>query len=159
MRVRMPNTPSIAVRINIFQLIQTGVSIALHVYIPLHVWNLSLIIIILCLQVWNLILFKQWITHGLKLKLCSKDESLTSVSLPLSTRVKDHWMSRKTNKMAYAPSKDSDQPGHPLSLIRVFAVRMKKVCDFSYPLSAQRRLWSHCAHMPFPWFCHEAAHF
>ena len=29
----------------------------------------------------------------------------------------------KTNKMAYAPSEDSDQPGHPLSLIRVFAVR------------------------------------
>ena len=29
----------------------------------------------------------------------------------------------KANKMAYAPSEDSDQPGHPLSLIRVFAVR------------------------------------
>ena len=28
----------------------------------------------------------------------------------------------KTNKVASAPSKDSDQPGHPLSLIRVFAV-------------------------------------
>ena len=32
----------------------------------------------------------------------------------------------KTNNMARAPSKDSDQPGHPPSLIRVFAVRMKK---------------------------------
>ena len=32
----------------------------------------------------------------------------------------------KTNKMAYAPSEDSDQPGHPPILIRVFAVRMKK---------------------------------
>ena len=32
----------------------------------------------------------------------------------------------KTNKMAYAPSEDSDQPGHPPSLIRVFAIRMKK---------------------------------
>ena len=29
----------------------------------------------------------------------------------------------KTNKMACAPSEDSDQPGHPHSLIRVFAVR------------------------------------
>ena len=29
----------------------------------------------------------------------------------------------KTNKMAYAPSEDSDQPGHPPSLIRIFAVR------------------------------------
>ena len=32
----------------------------------------------------------------------------------------------KTNKMACAPSEDSDQPGHPPSLIKVFAVRMKK---------------------------------
>ena len=30
----------------------------------------------------------------------------------------------------------------PPSLIRVFAVRMKKPWAFSYPLSAQRRLWS-----------------
>ena len=29
----------------------------------------------------------------------------------------------KTNKMACAPSEDADQPGHPPSLIRVFAVR------------------------------------
>ena len=41
-----------------------------------------------------------------------------------------------------APSEDSDQPGHPPSLIRVFAVRMKKAWTLSYPLSAQRRLWS-----------------
>ena len=40
-----------------------------------------------------------------------------------------------------APSEDSDQPGHPPSLIRFFAVRMKKVWVLSYPLSAQRRLW------------------
>ena len=32
----------------------------------------------------------------------------------------------KTNKMTYAPSENSDQPGHPPSLIRVFAVSMKK---------------------------------
>ena len=49
----------------------------------------------------------------------------------------------KTNKMACAPSEDSDQPGHPPSLIRVFAVRMKELAGvLSYPLSAQRRLWS-----------------
>ena len=41
-----------------------------------------------------------------------------------------------------APSEDSDQPGHPPCLIRVFAVRMKKAWVLSYPLSAQRRLWS-----------------
>ena len=32
----------------------------------------------------------------------------------------------RTNKLTCAPSEDSDQPGHPLSLIRVFAVRTKK---------------------------------
>ena len=41
-----------------------------------------------------------------------------------------------------APSENSDQPGHPPSLIRVFAVRMKKAWVLSYPLGAQRRLWS-----------------
>ena len=45
----------------------------------------------------------------------------------------------KTNKMACAPSEDSDQPGHSPSLIRIFAVRMKKPGVLSYPLSAQRR--------------------
>ena len=42
----------------------------------------------------------------------------------------------KTNKMACAPSEDSDQPGYPPSLIRVFAVRMKKAWVFSYQLGA-----------------------
>ena len=42
----------------------------------------------------------------------------------------------KPNKMACAPSEDSDQPGHPSSLIRVFAVRMKKAWVLSYLLSA-----------------------
>ena len=44
--------------------------------------------------------------------------------------------------MACEPSKVSDQPGHPPNLIRVFAVRMKKAWVLSYPLSAQRSLWS-----------------
>ena len=48
----------------------------------------------------------------------------------------------KTNKMACAPSEDSDQLGHSPSLIRVFTVRMKQAWVLSYPLSAQRRLWS-----------------
>ena len=41
-----------------------------------------------------------------------------------------------------APSEDSDHPGHSPSLIRVFAVRMKKHWVLSYPLSMQKRLWS-----------------
>ena len=52
----------------------------------------------------------------------------------------------KTNKMAYGPSEDSDQLGHPSSLIRVFTVRMKKAWVFSYPLSAQRKLGSLATH-------------
>ena len=66
-----------------------------------------------------------------------------------------------TNKMTCAPSKDSDKP----SLIRVFAVGMKKSWVLSYPLSAQRRRWSDWAdaqvdlslHWAFRSFCHAAA--
>ena len=32
-----------------------------------------------------------------------------------------------------APNEDSDQPAHPRSLIRVFVVRMKKLCILGYP--------------------------
>ena len=46
----------------------------------------------------------------------------------------------KTNKMTFAPSEDSDQPGHPPSLIRVFAVHMKKHWALGYLLSVLRRL-------------------
>ena len=64
-----------------------------------------------------------------------------------------HWALWKTRKQKFAatwqnqqngcaPSEDSDQPGHPPSLIRVFAVRMEKAWVLSYTLSAQRRLWS-----------------
>ena len=48
----------------------------------------------------------------------------------------------KTNKMACAPSEDSEQPGHPPSLIRIFAVRIKKAWVLNYQLSAQQRLCS-----------------
>ena len=49
---------------------------------------------------------------------------------------------KKKQQNECAPSEDSDQAGHPPSLIRVFAVRMKKpwVLTCSYPSSAQRRL-------------------
>ena len=56
----------------------------------------------------------------------------------------DTEMSRDMTNQQYgcAPNEDSDQPGHPSSLIRIFAVRMKKAWVLSYPLSAQQRLWS-----------------
>ena len=74
----------------------------------------------------------------------------------------------KTNKMACVPTKNSDKSGHPPSLIRVFAVCMKKALVLSYLLSAHQRLcsdWADAntdlslrwAHMPFRWFFHEAA--
>ena len=64
----------------------------------------------------------------------------------------------------WAPSKDSDQPGHPPSLIRVSTVRLKQNWVLSYTLSAQRRLWSdwvgaladlslRWAQKSFCWFC------
>ena len=67
----------------------------------------------------------------------------------------------KTNKIAWAPSEDSDQPEQQPSLIRVFAVRMKKAWLLSYPLSAQRMprpIWVFAGRKSFCWFCHEAAH-
>ena len=38
----------------------------------------------------------------------------------------------KTNKLIRSPSEDSDQPGHPASLIRGFTVRVKKGWVLSY---------------------------
>ena len=46
----------------------------------------------------------------------------------------------KTNKMACAPSEDSDEPGHPPSLIKVFAVRSMGSYGTKVSLCAQRRL-------------------
>ena len=74
----------------------------------------------------------------------------------------------KTNLMICAPSEDSDQPRRPPSLIRAFAVHIKKHWVLSQPLSAQRRLWSdwpnsqadmsfRWAHRPHCLFCHAAA--
>ena len=72
----------------------------------------------------------------------------------------------KTNKMACAPSEDSDQPGHLPRLIRVFAVRMKKTWVLSYPFTVKTLIrlgrcpgWSEsslCA-LSFCWFCYQAA--
>ena len=70
--------------------------------------------------------------------------NITETSLCwLGNLCKDIWAVTWQNQQSEcAPSEDSDQPGHPPSLIRTFAVRMKKAWVLSYPLSAQRRLWS-----------------
>ena len=46
----------------------------------------------------------------------------------------------KTNKMTYAPSEDSDQPGNPPSLIRVFAMCSKGSKGPNLSSRGQRRL-------------------
>ena len=69
---------------------------------------------------------------------------LTTLLYPLlHPEKKKMWAATWQNQQnECAPSEDSDQPGHPPSLIRVFAVRMMKAWVLSYPLSAQQRLWS-----------------
>ena len=64
----------------------------------------------------------------------------TSVCKKVATGKEKEPPHDKTNKMASSPSKDSDQSGHPPSLIRDFTVRMKKAWVLRYPMCAQRRL-------------------
>ena len=66
-----------------------------------------------------------------------------------------------------APSEDSDQPGHPPSLIRVFAVRMKKPgslathrahsADSDQTGRMPRLIWVFAGALSFCWFCHVVA--
>ena len=59
---------------------------------------------------------------------------------------KTRWAATWQNQQSECvPREDSDQPGHLSSLIRVFAVCLKKAWVLSYPLSAQQRLWSDLA--------------
>ena len=87
------------------------------------------------------------------------------------TRNMTKYVSHSMTKPAKwcAPSEDSDQPGHPPSLIRVFAVCMKKPWVIGYLQSAKWRLGSdyvdaqadpslRWAHRSFCWFCCVVAH-
>ena len=96
---------------------------------------------------------------------CTNWKNLPSASVPHRQAQASEPPHDKTNEMACAPCKDSEKPGHPPNLIRVFAVLMKKAWVLSYPLSTQQRLWSDWAdahadlsskgaHL-FCWFCHE----
>ena len=116
--------------------------------------------------------------RGVCLRL--KRSCITSVSsyysyIPVVPRI---WAASWQNQQNdCAPSEDSDQPGHPLGLIRVFTVRQWVAKDPSF-LHADSEdsdqpghpLWSDLAdaqadlslrwvHMPFCLFCHEAAQF
>ena len=79
------------------------------------------------------------------------------------------WQNQQSGTCAQRRLRSAWAPGHPPSLIRGFAVRNKKACVLSYPLSAQRRLirlgrcpgWSESSlgALSFCWFCHVVAHF
>ena len=91
------------------------------------------------------------------------------IIIVLSNSKRCHFASRnaKPTNWHVRPAKTQISLGiHPVW--SAFAGRMKKAWVLSYPLSAQRRLWSdwadahadlslRWAHMPFCWFCHEAA--
>ena len=71
----------------------------------------------------------------------------------------------KTNKMACAPIEDSDQPGHQSSLSAQWAAKDPSFLhvdsedsDKSDWVDTQTDLSLCWAHMPFCWFCLEAAH-
>ena len=72
--------------------------------------------------------------------------------------------------MTYAPSEDTDQPGHPPSLIRVVVVRSMGSFEDTSFLHVDSEDWSDWAdaqadlrfrwvHMPLCWFCHVVAQF
>ena len=77
------------------------------------------------------------------------------------------WQNQQNDLCA---QRDSDHPGHPPSLIRVFAVRSMGSLGPSFASGGQRRLWSDWAdaqadlslrwvHRSFCWFCHAVARF
>ena len=110
-----------------------------------------------------------WSTSGNKIPLRSTLRYWVWVLLVPKEADRYEPQHDKTNKMTCAPIEDSDQPGHPPSLIRVFAVRSMGSLRPKVSSCGQRRLWSHWvdaqaelslrwAHMSFCWFCHEMAH-
>ena len=93
-------------------------------------------------------------TFGLVVSRCKSSQGLNKMYYPTwdppaqysAIYQLDNWAATWQNQQSYCvPSEDSDQTGHPPSLISVFAVRMKKAWVLNYPLSARRRLWSDLA--------------
>ena len=84
-----------------------------------------------------------WVSQLLARNPCWQSEGIPWLSTCFSTLLTMIWAATwQKQQNECSPSEDSDQPGHPLSLIRVFAVCMKKAWVLSYAFSAQRILWS-----------------
>ena len=101
-----------------------------------------------------------WYVNGTKVTTVCMVPWLNLITNNFNVNLKIPWISWRLQKIMHskclyiwatiwqnqqsecAPSEDSDQPGHPPSLIRVFAVHMKKAWVLSYPLSTQGRFWS-----------------
>ena len=108
-----------------------------------------------------------WVDPDQSLTFCPVQICLSEY-LVIALSVFENKMSRSTTKptkWAVHPSK-TDQPGHPPSLIRVFAVHKKKLRSLAI-LGAHSEDWSdwadtqadlslHWAHRPFCWFCRVA---
>ena len=103
-----------------------------------------LIISLLILGLFSTLMFRKSYIYMFACAQIVLKESLYSYFTILVHSMWNWNISRLVTKPTkdFAPSEDSDQPGHPPSLMGIFAVRTKKAWVLSYPLSAQRRLWS-----------------
>ena len=86
-------------------------------------------------------------------------------SLVISDKWAGAWQNQQKDS---APSEDSDQPGHLLGLIKVFALHSKVVKDPRLLHTDSEDWWSNCvdakadlslpwAHWSFCWFCRASA--
>ena len=93
---------------------QIGCFLHIKIYISLALWD-----------EWVLYIFE--ISHNIHVQMHIMHMQTVNVQVRLQIHVVLSESSfalqhDKTNKMTFAPSEDSDQPGHPSSLIRVFAM-------------------------------------
>ena len=76
---------------------------------------------------------------GVTVDLNGWDGSAWTVSFVCIPTWAATWQNQQSD---CAPSEDSDQPGHPPSLVRVFAVRLMGSWGPNLSSCGQRRLWS-----------------
>ena len=94
----------------------------------------------MCLTVWGYTAFHLLIRYANR-----RTDTCLNLNIKASSAFRQCiiWAATRQNQQNdCVPSEDSDQPGHSPSLIRVFAVCMKKSWVPCYPLNAQRRLIS-----------------